>query len=115
MDRDGKFSASFRQILSDAGTEPVRLPPHSPNLNAHIERFWRSLREECTDRMIFFGEAMLRRSVLEFVRHYHGERNHQGLANRLIEPAKEVGQIAGDIHCREGLGGLLRYYYRQAA
>ena len=115
MDRDSKFSAAFRQILSDAGTEPVRLPPRSPNLNAHIERFWRSLREECTDRMIFFGEAMLRRSVLDFVRHYHGERNHQGLANRLIEPATEVGQRAGDIQRRERLGGLLRYYYRQAA
>jgi putative transposase len=115
MDRDSKFSAAFRQILSDAGTEPVRLPPRSPNLNAHIERFWRSLREECTDRMIFFGEAMLRRSVLEFVRHYHGERNHQGLDNRLIEPATEVGQRAGDIQRRERLGGLLRYYYRQAA
>ena len=115
MDRDSKFSAAFRQILSEAGTEPVRLPPRSPNLNAHIERFWRSLREECTDRMIFFGEAMLRRSVPEFVRHYHGERNHQGLDNRLIEPAKEVGQRAGDIRCRERLGGLLRYYHREAA
>lgn len=115
MERDAKFSAAFRQILSDAGTEPVRLPPRSPDLNAHVERFWRSLREECTDRMIFFGETMLRRSVLEFVLHYHGERNHQGLDNRLIEPAKEVGHRAGDIHCRERLGGLLRYYYREVA
>ena len=68
MDRDSKFSAAFRQILTDTGTEPVRLPPRSPNLNAHIERFWRSLREECTDRMIFFGEAMLRRAIREFIR-----------------------------------------------
>jgi putative transposase len=115
MDRDTKFSAAFRQLLSDAATEPVRLPPRSPNLNAHIERFWRSLREECTDRMIFFGESMLRRSVLDFVSHYHGERNHQGLGNRLIEPATEVGQRTGDIQCCERLGGLLRYYYRQVA
>jgi putative transposase len=91
MDRDGKFSAAFRQILSDAGTEPVRLPPRSPNLNDYFERFWRSLGEERTDRMIFFGESMLRLSVLEFVRQYHGERNHQGLGNRLIESAEEVG------------------------
>jgi putative transposase len=115
MDRDTKFSAAFRQILSDAGTEPVRLPPRSPNLNAHLERFWRSLRAECTDRMIFIGEAMLRRSVLEFVRHYHGERNHQGLDNRLIEAGEEVGPSVGEIQCRERLGGLLRYYYRQVA
>jgi hypothetical protein len=57
----------------------------SPNLIGHIERFWRSLREECTDCMAFFGEAMVRRSVLEFVRHFHSERNHQGPGNRLIE------------------------------
>ena len=70
MDLDSKFSAAFRQVLSDAGTEPVRLPPQSPNLNAHMERFWRSLREECTDRMLFFGETMLRSAVHEFVLHF---------------------------------------------
>jgi transposase InsO family protein len=115
MDRDGKFSAAFRQILSEAGTAPVRLPPRSPNLNAHLERFWRSLREECTDRMVFFGEGMLRRAVGEFVGHYHRERNHQGLGNRLIEAGAEVGRTTGTIECRERLGGLLRYYYRAAA
>jgi hypothetical protein len=83
------------------------LPPHSPNLNAHLERFWRSLREECLDRMIFFGEAMLRQAVRSYVSHYHGERNHQGLENRLIEPGEEVGRNVGEVQCREHLGGLL--------
>jgi putative transposase len=95
IDRDSKFSAAFRQILSDAGTEAVRLPPRSPNLNAHIERFWRSLREERTDRLVFFGETMLRRAVREFVEHYHHQRNHQGLDNRLIQAGEEVGRDAG--------------------
>src|SRR5438309_4789383 len=108
MDRDSKFSAAFRQVLSDAGTAPVRLPPQSPNLNAHLERFWRSLREECTDRMIFFGETMLRRAVRAYLSHYHGERNHQGLDNRLIEAGEDVGRNVGDIQCREHLGGILR-------
>jgi putative transposase len=115
MDRDTKFSAAFRGILRDAGTKPVRLPPRSPNLNAQLERFWRSLREECLDRMIFFGEDMLRRAVYSYVGHYHGERNHQGLANRLIEPGEEVGRTTGAVQCRERLGGVLRYYYRHAA
>jgi putative transposase len=115
MDRDTKFSAAFRGMLGDAGTKPARLPPRSPNLNAQLERFWRSLREECLDRMIFFGEDMLRRAIHSYVRHYHGERNHQGLANRLIEPGEEVGQITGAVRCRERLGGVLRYYYHQAA
>ncbi len=115
LDRDSKFSAAFRRILSDAGTQLARLPARSPNLNAHLERFWRSLREECTDRLVFFGEAMLRRAIGEFVRHYLGERNHQGLDNRLIEPGPEVGSTAGAVACRERLGGLLRYYHRAAA
>jgi transposase InsO family protein len=108
-------TAAFRQILADAGTAPVRLPPRSPNLNAHMERFWRSLRQECTDRMVFFGEGMLRRALREFVAHYHRERNHQGLSNRLIEPGAEVGGTSGAVECRERLGGLLHYYYRAAA
>ena len=78
MDRDAKFSEGFRDILRDTGVKAVRLPPHSPNLHSHLERFWRSLREECLDRMIFFGEDMLRRAVLAYLSYYHRERNHQG-------------------------------------
>ncbi len=115
MDRDGKFSAAFRSILKDAGVQSVRLPARSPNLNAHLERFMRSLKAECLDRMIFFGEASLRRATNEFLAHYHGERNHQGLGNRLIEPGEEVGRAAGRIQCRKRLAGMLRYYYRTAA
>ena len=115
MDRDSKFSAAFRQVLRDAGTEPVLLPPRSPNLNAHLERFHLSLKSECLDRLIFFGEQGLRRAVHSYLSHYHGERNHQGLFNRLIESSAQVGSDFGEIHCRQRLGGMLRYYYRQAA
>ena len=69
---------------------------------------------ECLLKMIFFGEASLRRAVTSYLAHYHGERNHQGLGNRLIEPGKEVGQADGEIEYHERLGGLLRYYYRDA-
>ena len=65
--------------------------------------------------MIFFGEQSLRKAVQEFVRHYHEERNHQGLENKIIERVDEVGRGEGEIQCRERLGGLLRYYHRQAA
>ena len=115
MDRDGKFCEAFRAILEQSGVDPVRLPPHSPNLNAIAERFVRSVRSECVDQMIFFGENMLRRVLESYLAHYHHERNHQGLDNRLIEPEPHVGQAAGAIECRERLGGLLRYYYRRAA
>jgi transposase InsO family protein len=80
MDRDGKFSRAFQAILKTEGVNAVLLPAKSPNLNAHLERFHRSLKEECLERMIFFGEASLRNAVREFLAHYHGERNHQGMA-----------------------------------
>jgi putative transposase len=75
----------------------------------------RSIEEECLERMIFFGEAMLRNAVTLFLEHYHQERNHQGLDNQIPVPGKEVGRASGEIQCRERLGGLLRYYYRKAA
>jgi transposase InsO family protein len=70
MDRDTKFSAAFRDVLAQADVESVVLPPRSPNLNAHMERFFGSLKAECLDRLIFFGEGMLRRTVREYVQHY---------------------------------------------
>jgi transposase InsO family protein len=116
MDRDAHFSAAFRTILKDAGVTPLRLPPKSPNLNAHLERFHLFIKTECLDRMIFFGEQSLRNAVRQYLIHYHRERNHQGLDNTIIESRAEISQDVGDIHqCQERLGGMLRYYYRAAA
>jgi putative transposase len=115
MDRDTKFCEAFRHILQDEGIQSVRLPRRSPNLNAHIERFFGSLKSECLSRIIFFGENSLRRATISYLEHYHQERNHQGLGNKIIEPNEEVGQGHGEIECRERLGGLLRYYHRSAA
>jgi transposase InsO family protein len=115
MDRDAKFCEAFRSILQEADVKPVKLPPRSPNLNAHLERFFRSLKGECLSRMILFGEQSLRTAVRQFLAHYHPERNHQGLGNHLIEACIEVGRTTGQLECRERLGGLLRYYYREAA
>ena len=115
MDRDTKFSEAFRATLEQGGVEAVRLPPRSPNLSPHIERFMRSVKDECLHRLVFFSEAALLRAVREFVLHFHAERNHQGMNNLLIAPGVEVGQMTGEIVCRERLGGLLRYYYREAA
>ena len=115
MDRDTKFSKAFRDILEVEGVKCVRLPPRSPNLNSHQERFFGSLKSECLDRMILLGERSLRNAVREYLEHYHTGRNHQGLGNRIIDPGDEVGQCEGEIQNRERLGGMLRYYYRDAA
>lgn len=115
MDRDTKFSAQFQAILKDAGAKPVLLPASSPNCNAHLERFFRSLKDEALSRMIFFGESALRNCVRDYLAHYHSERNHQGLDHKIIDPGGEIGRTEGPIVCRERLGGLLNYYHRQAA
>ncbi len=105
MDRDTKFSEEFRGILGQTGVKAVRLPPRSPNLNPNLERFIRSIKEECLERIIFFGEKSLQNAVANFLTHYHQERNHQGLNNQLLQPGKEVGCTSGDVACRERLGG----------
>lgn len=115
MDRDTKYCEAFRELLEQVGVQCVRLPPRSPNLSAHLERFIRSIKEECLDCMIIFGERSLRNAAREFISHYHSERNHQGFNNRLIEAGDEVGCAAGEIACREQLDGMLRYYYNRAA
>jgi len=101
--------------LGQGGAEAVRLPPRSPNLAAHIERFMRSAKEECLGRMIFFGEGALQSARTCFLEHYHAARNHQGIGTRLIAPGEEAGRATGEVVCRERLGGLLQYYYREAA
>ena len=109
MDRDTKFCQSFRSILKQSDVEPVILPARSPNLNAHLERFFGSFKS------VFFGESSLRNAVREYLKHYHAERNHQGVDNELIEPQQDEPNVVGQIECRERLGGMLRYYHRRAA
>jgi transposase InsO family protein len=115
LDRDGKFCPAFLGLLDNEGVEPKLLPPRSPNLNAHLERFMRSAKSESLDKLIFFGENSLRRAVHSYLKHYHAERNHQGIENKIIQPGDEVGKATREIQCRERLGGLLRYYRRAAA
>src|SRR5215475_5626133 len=74
-DRDPLFTVEFLHMIADAGVESVKLPPRSPNLNAYAERFVRSIKESCLERMIFFGEESLRKAVSDFIAHYHFERN----------------------------------------
>jgi putative transposase len=113
IDRDTKYSQQFRRLVQNSGTKVIRLPPMSPNLNAYAKRFVRSIKDKCLDRMIFVGQGSLRRAVAEYMTHYHAERNHQGLENRLIVPmAKRTSNAA--IHRRARLGGTLNFYSRKA-
>jgi transposase InsO family protein len=103
-DRDPLFTAEFLELLANVGVESVKLPPRSPNLNAHAERFVRSIKESCLDKVILFGEPSLKKAIREFTVHYHRERNHQGLDNRIISPVPEQVVTAGGVEKRERLG-----------
>jgi hypothetical protein len=84
-------------------------------LNAYAERSVRSIKDECLDRMIFVGQASLRRAVAEYVNHYHCERNHRGLGNRLIYRNGAIAANDGPIYRHRRLGGMLNFYYYEAA
>ena len=105
----------LRANLKREGIDPVRCPVRTPNCNAFAEWFVRSVKEECLDRMILYGEASLRRALREFDSHYRSERNHQGVGNQLIEPSAMSRSTNDPIKCRERLGGMLNFYYREAA
>ena len=112
IDRDGKFTAQFCQILKDTGIEVVRTAYQAPNMNAFAERWVKSMKVECLSRIILFGQGHLERVLRDYAAHYHTERPHQGLGNELIdgEPSRGTGEVV--VH--ERLGGLLNSYQRAA-
>jgi transposase InsO family protein len=114
-DRDPLYTREFLSILAGSGIQSVKLPSRCPNLNAYAERFVRIIKEGCLDQMILFGEGSLRDAIREFVAHYHFERNHQGLNNRLIISRKGEPVKTGPVRTRRRLGGMLNHYYREAA
>jgi len=116
-DRDTKFTDSFRAIVKSGHVKPLRLPAQSPNLNAYAERWVRSVKEEALSKLILFGEASLRRVLREYLLYFHRERNHQGKDNVLLFPLSHQSAPGMDrsVRCRERVGGLLKYYHREAA
>jgi putative transposase len=113
--RDPPYTKEFCRIIAESGVESIHLPPQSPNLNAYAERFVRTIKENCCLRqMILFGEDALRNAIREFVEHYHHERNHQGLDNRLLI-GNDTIRGRGSVRKRQRVGGLLNHYYREAA
>lgn len=110
-DRDPLYTAAFIEMLKAGGVKSIKSMPLAPNFSPFVERFIRSIKSECLDRMLIFGEAHLRYCIEEYVAHYHTERAHQGLDNTIIEPPP---QGTGEIVRQERLGGLLKFYRRAA-
>lgn len=113
IDRDTKYCQSFRQILEDSGVKIMLCPPRVPQCNAYAERFVRSIKEECLNRLIFFNRKHLELTITAYLDFYNRQRNHQGLGNKLLTP--QFLPTEGEIACQKRLGGMLNYYYRKAA
>jgi transposase InsO family protein len=110
-DRDPLFTKEWTALLKPS-VKCVRIPASSPNCNPYAERFVRSVRTECLDHFVIFGERHLRHLLREYLAHYHTERPHQGLGGELIQPAAAVGNDNGPVKRRSRLGGLLSFYHR---
>lgn len=111
MDRDAKFTRQFRSYLRREGIEVIRLPPLSPNLNAHAERWVRSIKHECLDQVILIGKASLQKAVREYVAHYNAERVHQGIQQEIPIPLEINTERNMPVQCTSRLGGLLTFYH----
>jgi putative transposase len=118
-DRAGQFTDAFDAVMSDAGIEVVKIPPRSPRANAYAERWVRTVRAECTDRMLIAGPRHLRAVLDEYVAHYNRHRPHR--ARNLRPPdagdtasAPVTNLAAARIRRRNILGGLI-HEYEQAA
>jgi hypothetical protein len=117
-DRDPLFTEAFRHLLASGGVKTAKIPAMSPNCNPHSERFVKSIKHECLNRFVFFGERHVRHVINEYMAHYLRERFHQGLGGQLIKAARSSAndnEPQGAIGCRSRLGGLLNYYRREAA
>jgi transposase InsO family protein len=113
VDRDAKLSPRFKSILAGYGVEILLTSYMAPNMNAYAERFVKSIKLECLDKMILMGRDALVRAITDYVAHYHDERSHQGIGNVLVNAVEP--QSEGVIQGRERLGGLLKYYHKKVA
>ena len=115
MDNDKIFSSAFKKMLTDFGTKPTCTVIKTPNMNSYCERYIGSYQREVLNWVISQSEEYLRKFTLEWLMYYNSERNHQGIHRKIINPGVEIGQSKGCIKMRSRLGGILHYYYREAA
>ena len=112
-DHDCLYTRQFKSILKSAGVDVIQTSVGCPEQNGYAESFVATIKRECLNKLIFFGGNSLRKAVSEFVKHYHEERNHQGLDNQIPFPQAPLTKgCEGLIVKNERLGGLLNFYHR---
>jgi putative transposase len=118
LDLDTKFTEQFRSTICSEGIRVIRVGPRKPNCNAFAERWVQSIKQECLDHFLVFGEEHFRYLVISYTQHYNEERPHQSLGNVPLSEVSEPTILkfpTGKVKCKERLGGLLKHYYRDAA
>jgi putative transposase len=114
-DRDAKFTTVFDEIFASEGLKIVKTPPQTPRANCYAERWIRTARAECTDRMLIYDERHLRSVLSEYAGHYNRHRPHQSRQQR--PPDQETQTTAPlnlPVRRRKVLGGVISEYYQAA-
>ncbi len=113
-DNDKKFTQAFDTVFRSEGIHVIPTPSHAPNANAYAERWIRSVREECLDKLLIINPAHLRRVMREYIEFFNTARPHQGLEQQIPVP-KMAHETTGPVRCHTVLGGIIHDYYRDAA
>jgi hypothetical protein len=112
-DRDVKFTSVFDTIFAGEGVKTVKIPPQTPRANCYAERWVRTARAECTDRILIYGERHLRSVLGQYAGHYNGHRPHQSRQQRPPD-RDDQARVPLDLPVkrRKVLGGVINEYYQ---